>query len=130
MPKGGGLSVPITATLQTRNARVIPYSEMLHTQGSRSPLVIVRVTLGIEKFNDCRNRGYGHHDQMRESIPMDADEELAVKNVMSQQKKKRERDFGYEYPNETLTVVRAASASCSSFEMRSMATTLSSHPRL
>ena len=62
MQKGGGVSVPITPSLQTRNARVIPYSEMLHTKGSRRPLIIVRETLGIEKFNDCRNRGYGHHD--------------------------------------------------------------------
>jgi hypothetical protein len=36
----------------------------------------VSKALGIKQLDDRRNRRYRHHDQMRQSIPMDADQEL------------------------------------------------------
>ena len=82
----------ILCHMQTRNARVIPYGKMLHAQSSRRPFVIVRIALGIEKFKDCRNWGYGHHDQMGETISMDTDEKLAVKKRSMRKKKKESGD--------------------------------------
>jgi hypothetical protein len=32
--------------------------------------------LGIEQLNDSRDRRYGHHDQMGQTIPMNTDEKL------------------------------------------------------
>jgi hypothetical protein len=91
--QGRWVSSPTNHTLshaKRENARVIPYGKMLHTQSSRRPFVIVRVAFGIEKFKDRRNWGYGHHDQMRETISMDTDEKLAVRQRSMRKKEKSE----------------------------------------
>jgi hypothetical protein len=72
-----GVSARQSSPTQNRDVRVIPYSKMLHPQGPCRPFVIVRIPLGIEQLNDGRDRSYGHHDQMGQTIPMDPDEKLA-----------------------------------------------------
>ena len=62
---------------ESRDVRVVPYSKMLHPQSPCCPFIIMRVALGIENLNDCRDWTYGHHDQMGQTIPMNTDEKLA-----------------------------------------------------
>ena len=56
----------------------------------------MRVAFGIEQFDDCRDRCYGHHDQMSQTVPVNSDEELAKtgkrkRTVGRKKKKKTER---------------------------------------
>ena len=70
----------ISFTAEPKNAPVIPYSEIFHSQRSRRPLIIMREALGVEQFNNGRDRSDGHHDQMGQTIPVNANEKLRKKN--------------------------------------------------
>jgi hypothetical protein len=44
----------------------------------------MRVAFGVEQLDHCRDRRYGHHDQMGQTIPMDPNEELAKRSATNE----------------------------------------------
>jgi hypothetical protein len=51
----------------------------------------MREALGIEQFNNGRDRSNGHHDQMGQTIPVNANEKLAEKRTINGKGRKKGR---------------------------------------